>query len=176
MNKFYLILTQLYIKNYNIKEAIVNYEKYLNCIKKASQSNSPDEAKLIKNLENVLEGMRIASEELKKKHNYVKGKEGIKKIYDELINKFVYKIGVDQNSNNAITNKPDSKDESLLYEYLIKNGYMKTPENYKNLMNMISKEALENNTTTNTSMSNGTGHVGETKKVNTKEINIEKKK
>ena len=167
MNKFYLILTQLYIKNYNIKDAIVNYEKYLNCIKKASQSNSPDEAKLIKNLENVLEGMRTASDELKKKHNYVKGKEGIKKIYDELINKFVYKIGVDQQSQNPLTKIPqNSKDETLLYEYLIKNGYMKTPENYKNLMNMINKEALENNT-----QSNGT-HVEETKKVN----NIEKKK
>lgn len=122
MNKSYLIASQLNLKNYNINNSIMYYEKYCKCIKKA-YSNNNEEAKFVQNTEKILEGLKLASDELKKKHQLVKGKENTKKIFDELIAKFVTKINYDENKfNNKLY--LDQNDIQLI-DYMVKNGLVK---------------------------------------------------
>lgn len=121
MNRFYLLASHLNLRNYNINNAISYYEKYSKCIKQASSGNKNDD-KFIENIDKVLEGLKTAAEELKKKHNFVKGKENTKKIFDELIAKFVTKVGLDERLNNKLL--LDQTNSEFL-DYMIKNGLVK---------------------------------------------------
>ncbi len=121
MNRFYLLASHLNLRNYNINNAILYYEKYSKCIKLAYSGNKNDD-KFIENIDKVLEGLKTAGEELKKKHNFVKGKENTKKIFDELIAKFVTKVGLDERLNNKLL--LDHTNSEFL-DYMIKNGLVK---------------------------------------------------
>jgi len=117
MSKLYLLASQLYLRNYNIKDAIVYYEKYTSIVK----SIYKDE-KIIESTEKVLEGFKQASDELKKKNTFVKGKENTKKIFEELIGKFVSKAGFDDRIGSKMFL---DQNDIQLYEYMVKNGYVK---------------------------------------------------
>lgn len=104
-----------------------------------------EDDKYVQNLEKVLEGLKSAGEELKKKHNFVKGKEGHKKMFDELIHKFVSKIGLDQ--TKSINNKQFDQNDLLLLDFMMKNGLIKSPEGLN--PNLIAnKEEIEAKTNT----------------------------
>lgn len=124
MSKLFLLASQLYLRNYNIKDAIVYYEKYTNVIK----SIYKDE-KIIESTEKILEGFKQASEELKKKNTFVKGKENTKKIFEELIGKFVNKSGFDERIGSKMFL---DQNDIQLYEYMVKNGYVKAVDEKKN--------------------------------------------
>ncbi len=123
MNRFYLLASQLNLKNYNINNAISYYEKYSKCIKKAYEGNKNEE-KFIESCDKILEGLKQASDELKKKHNFVKGKENTKKIFDELIAKFVSKVGYDESKLQGNKLFFDQNDIQL-FDYMAKNGLIK---------------------------------------------------
>jgi tetratricopeptide (TPR) repeat protein len=124
MSKLFLLASQLYLRNYNIKDAIVYYEKYTNVIK----SIYKDE-KIIESTEKILEGFKQASDELKKKNTFVKGKENTKKIFEELIGKFVNKSGFDERIGSKMFL---DQNDIQLYEYMVKNGYVKPVDEKKN--------------------------------------------
>lgn len=140
MNKFYLLASQLNLRNYNINNAISFYEKYSKCIKKAYEGNKNEE-KFIENTDKILEGLKQASDELKKKHNFVKGKENTKKIFDELIAKFVSKVGYD---DSKLNNKLflDQNDVQL-FDYMVKNGLVKFQQEEKSEIKEEPKEVKE---------------------------------
>lgn len=165
MNKFYLIASQLSLKNYNINNSISYYEKYCKCIKKA-YSNNNDDLKFVQNTEKILEGLKLASEELKKKHQQVKGKDNTKKIFDDLIAKFVTKVNYDEGKFNNNKLFLDQNDIQLI-DYMVKNGLVKFGDLVGDANKFVSKEGKNNNTnTTNNSSLNET---------NNKTINISNK-
>ena len=137
LSKLYLVLSQISIKNYNIKDAISNYEKYINCARKAYPENSPEEDKLIKSLETVLNGMKNVADELKKK-NSGKGKDGVKKLFDELLNKHIGKYSEPLYSKQLNGNKNIDSD-ILLFDYMVKNGFIR-PE----MLNQEAQQTLKN--------------------------------
>ena len=139
MNKYYILIYNLYLRSYNINSAIQYYEKYAKCMKKMNSTNSEYE-KYSKNIDKVLEGLKSASEELKKKHNFVKGKEGMKKVFDELINKYSQKVGFETKS---IGNKQLEQNELLLFEYMLKNGLMKPSDLLNYNQNLTGKEEVK---------------------------------
>jgi hypothetical protein len=120
MSKFYLLASQLNLKNYNINNSIVYYEKYFKCTKKAATGN-PEDDKFVQSTEKILDGLKLAAEELKKKHNFVKGKENTKKIFDELIGKFVSKVSFDDPKNKFVLDPNDIQ----LFDFMVKNGLVK---------------------------------------------------
>lgn len=157
LNRYYLLLAQLNIKNYNINQAIYYFEKYTIVMKQLSPNATTDEDNDISGLEKVLDGLKKTNEELKKKHNYVKGKEGIKKAFDELIHKFVYQIGLNSNRNNIQKegNKPMDPNEIQMLDMLMRNGLIQpldypssinsqVPYNLLNNQNFIQSENLQN--------------------------------
>jgi predicted O-linked N-acetylglucosamine transferase (SPINDLY family) len=119
MNKYFMMASQLSLKNYNINSSVSYYEKYVKCIKKA-YSGIKEEEKFLQSAEKILEGLKLAADELKKKHNFVKGKENTKKIYDELIAKFVTKVGLEETKadNRILLNTRDLH----LLNYMVRNG------------------------------------------------------
>lgn len=155
LNRYYLLLTQLNIKNYNINQSIYYFEKYTTVMKQIYSNSTNDDDKFISGLEKVLDGLKTTSEELKKKHNYVKGKEGIKKVFDELIQKFVYQVGLDSNRNILNpTNKQMDLSEIQMLDLMMKNGIIKYldpnvlnsqgQQNFINNPNIIQPENLQN--------------------------------
>ena len=144
LSKIYLILSDLNLKLYNIIPAINYYEKYANCLTKSSTNKE-----VIDNTEKVLEGLKKANDELKKKHNSVKSKEGTKKIFDDLVAKFMTKAGVNENQKNLNYGNMNmgNFNEMQLLDYMLKNGMIKIPPNSNN-----GKEGTESsNTNTNNS-------------------------
>lgn len=95
LSKSYMLLSHLYLKSYNINSAIQYYEKYMSCLKKNYTPVNQDD-KFLASTEKILDGLKMAAEELKKKHNSAKGKSGTQKIFDELIHKFVAKAHYDE--------------------------------------------------------------------------------
>lgn len=155
LSKSYMVLSQLNIKNYNIKDAITNYEKYINCAKKIFPEKTAEEE--VKNLEIVLTGLKNIAEDLKKKGG--KGKDGLKKLFDELLSKHVGKYSEPLFSKKQPTSNSKSIDsDMLLFDYMIKNNFIKSnlttrePESFLNNLTedskIESKEIKKNETST----------------------------
>ena len=126
LNKNFLALSEIYLKAYNINNAIVNYEKSIACFKNI-KSKDPQNDKYLKYHEETLEGMKQVSEELKKKG--LKGKEGSKKAFEELVNKHIYKAQ-DQLDLRLLGNQQLNTEENnlKLLDYMIKNGLIRMPD------------------------------------------------
>jgi hypothetical protein len=137
-------MSQLNLKNYNITNSVTFYEKYVNTMKLAynNNTNSKIEDPFVPSIEKILLGLKQAAEELKKKNNFVKGKDGTKKIFDELIQKFVYKKDDEkmQNSDKLLIDQNDI----LLYDFMMKNGLVKMPTGKEELDKITDPVALKN--------------------------------
>lgn len=126
LNRNFLALSEIYLKSYNISNAIVNYEKSIACFKNM-KNKDPSTEKYLKYHEDILEGMKQVSEELKKKG--IKGKEGNKKAFEELVNKHIYKMQ-DQLDLRLFGNQQVSNEENNLkiLDYMLKNGLIRMPD------------------------------------------------
>lgn len=90
----------------------------------------PQQLKNVKNNEKVLEGMKTVQSELKKLGN--KGKETIKKTFDELISKHVYKVDHKWSQDKRMEDY-----DSILFDYMMKSGAIKFPPNGKGLNDIL---------------------------------------
>lgn len=126
LNRNFLALSEIYLKSYNIGNAIVNYEKSIACFKNM-KNKDPSTEKYLKYHEDILEGMKQVSDELKKKG--IKGKEGNKKAFEELVNKHIYKMQ-DQLDLRLFGNQQVSNEENNLkiLDYMLKNGLIRMPD------------------------------------------------
>lgn len=126
LNRNFLALSEIYLKSYNISNAIVNYEKSIACFKNM-KNKDPSTEKYLKYHEDILEGMKQVSDELKKKG--IKGKEGNKKAFEELVNKHIYKMQ-DQLDLRLFGNQQVSNEENNLkiLDYMLKNGLIRMPD------------------------------------------------
>lgn len=91
------------------------------------KNKDPSTEKYLKYHEDILEGMKQVSDELKKKG--IKGKEGNKKAFEELVNKHIYKMQ-DQLDLRLFGNQQVSNEENNLkiLDYMLKNGLIRMPD------------------------------------------------
>lgn len=189
LERFYVAISQLYIKNYSLGPAITYYEKYIKCYKryydtlikeeknkldkkkdekveesqkenreKENEKQTQDIEKLEKqtqknltDLNYILDAMKSASEEIKKKTSQLKSKDGVKKFYDEIIQKFYFHM-INFSQSNKLSNNFDEKVRSLIgpNDYVLLDNYIKQmTEQFAEKKEKI-EETKTTNTTTNT--------------------------
>jgi hypothetical protein len=77
-------MSHLYISSFNIGKSLNAYEKYFSIVKHTTNNDQ-----VVKNGEKVIECLKSANEDIKKKQGLCKNQTETRKVYDEMVKKHI---------------------------------------------------------------------------------------